>query len=127
MRARRACVPAGKNLDEAEFAAGFNACLATEETARLKRESLRFRLGERVEAKVGLSDWRPGEVVQLLYREEGMPPGVVAPYQVRLADEEGTLLWCQTDVDEVVRRPRRRSKRLRGSGRGADDTADESE
>ena len=71
---------------------------------------------------------KPIQVHSLLYRDDDLPQGVLAPYQVALADKpKGRLMWVPQDDDEVIRSRRRRSKRLRGSGRGADDHEDEHE
>ena len=115
----------GKSLDAKELAAGFNDCLATPELRRLKLEALRFGVGDAVECKTAPGVWSAGKVVALMYRDDEMPPGLVAPYQIRLdeeeAGEEGCLIWAREDSDHLVRSSRRRSKRLKGSGRGADD------
>jgi hypothetical protein len=91
----------GKNLDREELMAGFAACLATPALLEKKREALRFAVEDHVECKVG-GRWRKGEVVAQIYREEGMAPGLVAPYQVKLKD--GDLIYAPADDDDVVRR-----------------------
>lgn len=116
----------GKDLDANELAAGFNGCLQTPEVLLQKREALRFGIGAAVECKTGPGDWSTGTVLTLMYRDDTMPPGLVAPYQVKL-DADGSLNWVQRDSDEFVRSSRRRSKRLRGSGRGADDEEEDEE
>ena len=116
----------GKDLDANELAAGFNGCLQTPEVLMQKREALRFGIGAAVECKTGRGDWSTGTVLTLMYRDDTMPPGLVAPYQVKL-DADGSLNWVPRDCDEFVRSSRRRSKRLRGSGRGADDEEEDEE
>ena len=135
----------GKNLDAKALAASFNACLATPANLEAKAAALRFNLGDRVEVRSGppglaalllttnTCAWSPGVVVARLYRDEteteagvsAMPPGVTAPYQVRLDD--GRLVWPLEDCDHVVRAPRRWWSSLwwaeaggRGGGAGAD-------
>ena len=71
----------GKNLDAKALAARFNACLATPENLEIKKRALRFAVGDRVECSMG-GGWQPGTVVCLMYRDEHMTPGKVAPYQV---------------------------------------------
>jgi G3E family GTPase len=92
----------GKNLDKEALTAGFSACLATPALTEQKRAALRFAIGDQVECNTG-GRWRKGEVVCQMYLEEGMPPGLVAPYQVQLRD--GELIYATVDEDEVVRRP----------------------
>ena len=110
----------GKNLDADELAASFNECLATPKALQLKREALRFAVGDQVECKVSATEWAAGEVVVLMYRDDAMPPGQVAPYQVRL-HRDSCLIWASYDEDDLIRMPRRRSIRVKGTGRGADD------
>ena len=52
-------------------------------------DALRFGVGDEVECQVGVAEWARGKVVALMYRDEQMPPGVVAPYQVRLDPQPG--------------------------------------
>ena len=42
-----------------------------------------------------------GTVVQHMYRDEYMPPGMVAPYQVKLDD--GNLIYAPADDNEVIK------------------------
>ena len=96
----------GKNLDAQALAARFNACLATPENLKKKAETLRFAVGDRVECKTGCHEWSLGTVVAVLYREETgkMPPGMVAPYQIKLEEDDG-LIFAPVDDDRVVRVP----------------------
>ena len=102
----------GKDLDPAELNASFDACLDTEASRAARRTALRFKVGDEVECNVGSDQWEVGEVVQHLYRDEesGMPPGLVAAYQVRLR-ADGDLIWAPEDTDCVVRKPRRKQRR----------------
>jgi hypothetical protein len=93
----------GKNLDDG-IKSAFEACLASPENIEKKRKALRFPVGTRVKCKVGggRSGWAEGEVVALLYRDEYMPPGMVAPYQCKIAD--GSLIYVPEDVDALVKK-----------------------
>ena len=44
----------------------------------------------------------PGTVVAHNYHDDTMPPGLVAPYQVRL-DEDGGLIWAPSDDNDCIR------------------------
>jgi len=75
-----------------------------------KADALRFAVGDRVECKTGCEEWSPGTIVALLYRDMSpmgrMPPGMVAPYQIKLdveAGEEEHLIWAPMDDDMVIR------------------------
>ena len=117
----------GQHLDSKELAESFNDCLATPESLQVRREALRFAVGDEVECKTAEDEWTCGTVHSLLYRADELPQGLLAPYQVALEDEgghghaEGRFIWVPQDDEEVIRSRRRRSGRLRGSGRGADD------
>ena len=115
----------GKNLDAVELAKGFDACLATPENMKKKVDALRFAVGDEVLCKTDLTEWTRGKVVALMYRDDQMPQGMVAPYQVQLdpqprqqtagADQpvpddaggqdhaEGRLIWVPEDTDDVIR------------------------
>ena len=67
----------------------------------MKIERLRFRPKDVVECNCG-GDWVKGTVVQLLYRDDGMPPGMVAPYQIEL--EDGDLIYAPADSNNCIRR-----------------------
>ena len=60
-------------------------------------------------------------MVEVFYREEGMAPGAVAPYQIKL--EGGELIYAHEDEGCHIRAPARRSSRLQGAGclQGDDD------
>ena len=110
-------------------------CLARQ----VKKELLRFTVGDAVECRMGPEEdnWARGAVVALMVHEEVMPQGVVAAYQVELDDDAephshgaargGRRVWAPLDADDVIRLAargpglRRRSGRLKGTGRGADD------
>ena len=66
-------------------------------------DSLRFAVGDTVVCRTGHHSWEKGSIVALRYRDESMPEGMVAPYQVQLARG---LIYVPLDKDEVVRRLR---------------------
>jgi hypothetical protein len=113
----------GKNLDAAALAASFNACLATEDNMRRKKEALRFDVGDEVACNIGGDEWADGVVVAHNYRDEHMAPGQVAPYQIQL-DEDGGLIWAPSDCGSVIRARARRSQRLQATRASADDAMD---
>ena len=98
----------GKNLDAKQLAARFDACLATPENIQKKVDALRFGLDEKVLCRTGMTEWSPGTIVGLMYRDANMAPGVVAPYQVKL-DADGGLIFAPADDNEVIRSARRRA------------------
>ena len=91
----------GKNLNHAELKAGFDACIATPEQQEKKKKAMRFAIGDRVSCNTG-GGWQPGAVATLMYRDEYMPPGMVAPYQVKL--DSGGLIYAPQDTDELIRK-----------------------
>lgn len=92
----------GKNLDKEELTASFQGCLATQELSEKKRKMLRFAVGDEVECR-SAKGWCKGKIVALMYREDFMSPGMVAPYQIKL--DEGDLIYAPEDIDELIRRP----------------------
>ena len=95
----------GRNLNAEELAARFNACLATPENLAKKAESLRFKVGDRVQCM--LDQWTTGTVVALWWRGESMDQGEVAPYQIRLdvdnPDGSPELIYALADDDRCIR------------------------
>jgi len=93
----------GKNLDKAALTDGFKACLETPERVAEKIKQLRFKIGDKVQCKTGLdkNPWSTGEVVAIMYRDNSMPPGVLAPYQVKL--DKGDLIYAPMDDDVIIR------------------------
>jgi len=90
----------GKNLNGEAYAKAFDECLATPDNLNKWAATLRFRIGDAVECQLG--EWCSGTIVAHMYRDDGMPDGMVAPYQVELAD--GDLIWAPADNDAVIRR-----------------------
>ena len=78
----------GKGLDPKALNEAFNSCLDSPELTAERLAALRFAIGDTVECNTGEGEWATGEIVQLMYRDDGMPPGMIAPYQVRLSDGE---------------------------------------
>merc|ERR1719217_1399052 len=93
----------GKNLDAAALKASFAACLATKENLDKKLKALRFGVGQRVACNMGNNEWSTGVVTSLMWREdETMPPGMVAPYQIKL--DNGDVISAPIDEDDVVKK-----------------------
>ena len=90
----------GKNLDHAELKEGFLACIQTPELVAKRKLALRFAVGDAVECRTA-DGYVPGKVTQHLYRDDFMPPGVTAPYQIQLDD--GKLIWAPEDDDKYIR------------------------
>jgi hypothetical protein len=66
---------------------------------------LRFELGTKVECRIGPdaeTDWGPGTVIELWYRESSWPPGSFAPYKIKLDD--GRDIFAPGDMDQVIRK-----------------------
>jgi len=91
----------GKNLDHAALKEAFAKCAFTDELKQKKIKSLRFAMGDAVECNTG-GGWQKGTVVQQMYRDEFMPPGMIAPYQVKLND--GGLIYAPEDNDALIRK-----------------------
>ena len=95
----------GKGLDEDELAESFNRCLATEENLARRRAALRFAVGDQVEFCVGPMGFVDATITDLMVREDDMPPGLVAPYEIQRHDEQmGYVTWADLDTDRYVRR-----------------------
>ena len=60
-------------------------------------------VGAEVECRTADGDWTKGKVVARLYRDSTMPPGMVAPYQVKL-ESNGSLIYAPADEDTLVRK-----------------------
>ena len=73
----------------------------SDELRNKKLKNLRFGVGDSVACNTGGS-FQKGTVISLMYREEGMPPGMVAPYQVKL--DNGSLIYAPEDNDQFVRK-----------------------
>jgi len=92
----------GKNLDHDGLRAAFTDCLANEANYNKLISSFRFALGDAVECNTG-EGWVRGTVIKHLYREQGMHPSFLAPYQVKL--DEGSLIYVPMDTNECCRAP----------------------
>lgn len=92
----------GKNLNEKELRAGFERCIASPEQAAKRLKQLRFKVGDKVACNTGRREWSKGSVVALMYRDDQMSPGEVAPYQVQL--DSGDLIYAPADEPYLIRR-----------------------
>ena len=79
----------GKPLDEEKL---FRAALPKKKFNKRDWYLLLSRLQDATETFLGLQ----------LYRDDQMPPGMVAPYQVKL--ESGGLIYAPADEDELITR-----------------------
>lgn len=91
----------GANLDRESLEKGLLGCVVSPAVMQKKRDALRFAIGDTVECRTQ-SGWSRGVVVNLLYRDESMAPGLVAPYKVRL-EESGSEIFAPEDSNEVIR------------------------
>ena len=94
----------GKNMDAEELRGGFKQCMHTPELEQARLEQLRFSDGDSVECNVGgirRPTWKKGVVVEKRYRNQYMPPGLIAAYQVRL-DDSGDFIYAPEDLDEII-------------------------
>lgn len=69
-----------------------------------KLPDLRFKVGDRVECRIGphpVKGWAPGKIIKLYYSEPNWPPNMVVPYQIALHD--GRLIFAPQDTDQVIR------------------------
>eukprot|EP00416_Gambierdiscus_australes_P033436 CAMPEP_0171109406 /NCGR_PEP_ID=MMETSP0766_2-20121228/70757_1 /TAXON_ID=439317 /ORGANISM="Gambierdiscus australes, Strain CAWD 149" /LENGTH=359 /DNA_ID=CAMNT_0011571139 /DNA_START=162 /DNA_END=1241 /DNA_ORIENTATION=+ len=78
----------GRNIDKQALMDGVMRCQVTKE--------LRFKLGDEVEANVGV--WTRGKIIRLW--DEGNP------YRIELQDGEKTNVWGPEDDDQWVRAPK---------------------
>ena len=92
----------GKNLDEEDIKRRFQKCLASGEKDAARRRALRFAVGDRVECAVN-NCWAPGTVIAHMYRDDGMPPGLLAPYQVKIDRSIGAAVYVPADSVHLIR------------------------
>jgi hypothetical protein len=62
---------------------------------------LRFDVGTHVLCRVGPTEWAPGIIQQIWYRERAWPEGMYAPYKIHLDD--GRDIFAPQDMDQVIR------------------------
>jgi hypothetical protein len=62
---------------------------------------LRFDVGMSVLCRVGSSDWSPGIITQVWYREPNWPEGAFAPYKIKLDD--GRDIFAPADMDQIIK------------------------
>jgi hypothetical protein len=77
----------GKNLDKTALIDGFMACKCSEE--------LRFKVGDKVLARVGDSEYKSGIVIALW--DDGNA------YRIELQDDEKTNVWGPIDEDKFIK------------------------
>ena len=94
----------GSNIDHAALERGLRDCMVSPETLEKKLRALRFAIGDTVECRTQRG-WSKARVVDRLYRDESMPAGLVAPYQLLLEEGNG-LIYAPEDSKEVVRATR---------------------
>ena len=97
----------GKNLDHDALKRGFEKCVHTPEIEKRKLASLRFDLGDPVECNTS-DGWVAGVIAGRMYRDDFMPPGMVAPYQIEL--HNGTMIWAPEDDDDFIRAGKKAKK-----------------
>lgn len=91
----------GRNLKKDSLRSRFESCLVTPEMKAKRLRALRFQIGDKVQCKTG-EDYENGTVVALMYRNDNMPPGIIAPYQVKL-DGSDVLIYAPVDDDRLIR------------------------
>jgi hypothetical protein len=91
----------GHDLDHDALERGLRGCVASPSVLARKLAALRFAVGDTVECRTARG-WSRGTVVDRLFRDESMPPGLVAPYRLRLA-EDGAFVFAPEDSKELVR------------------------
>ena len=91
----------GKNLDHEELKREFVDARFDEDAFEEQKRNLRFKVGDEVTCNA-TDGWADGVVVKQMYRSEFMPPGFVAPYQIKLTN--GTLIYAPMDTDELIKK-----------------------
>merc|ERR1712228_407658 len=74
----------GRNIKKEELIKGIKECAVT--------KKLRFKVGDRVRARTGRTEFTPGKVIRIW--DEGNP------YRIELKDGERTNVWGPIDSDE---------------------------
>ena len=98
----------GRRLDHETLEQGLRGCLVSAASVERRLKTLRFSVGDAVECRTPRG-WTKARVVDQLYRDDSMPPGLVAPYQLRLEEagaQDGALIYAPEDTREVVRATR---------------------
>jgi hypothetical protein len=102
-------IPAeARDVDKAELEHSFPTVEILEKWFRCEEAAwppsepltLRFTVGTQVICRVGPTDWMPGVVTQLWYREAQWPEGAMAPYKICLQD--GRNIFAPADIDQVI-------------------------
>mmetsp|Transcript_20358 Transcript_20358/g.22777 ORF Transcript_20358/g.22777 Transcript_20358/m.22777 type:complete len:228 (-) Transcript_20358:186-869(-) len=63
--------------------------------------TLRFNAGQRVQCRVGPTEWHSGIILQTWYRETSWPAGAWAPYKVKLDD--GRKIFAPGDMEQIIK------------------------
>ncbi len=100
----------GRDLDREYITNGFNACRSINKyiaDADIASTTLRFKVGDAVEALASITGFVPGVVTKVFHREPQFPPGYVVPYQIKLTagENKGSAVYAPADVDDFVRAP----------------------
>jgi len=93
----------GRDLDKEMITNGFQACKNVHEYILEKdiaSTTLRFKVGDRVQAKSSPTEYALGTVKAVFHKEPQFPPGHVVPYQVQF--ESGSTVYVPADVDAFV-------------------------
>jgi len=77
----------GKHLDKKALLDGFMQCKCSED--------LRFKVGDKVQARTGAKKYTPGKIIKLW--DEGNA------YRIELEDGDGTNVWGPIDEDDFVK------------------------
>ena len=97
---RPAAEPPGDVAVGSNAVAPAGSRIQTPELIAKRKLALRFAVGDAVECRTG-DGFVPGKVTAHLYRDDFMPPGVTAPYQIQL--DNGNLIWAPEDDDKFIR------------------------
>lgn len=96
----------GRNLNRQMLTEGFEACRNTHKyiaDADIPTTTLRFGVGDPVRCRTAPDTYTDGVVAVVFHREPQFPPGLVVPYQVRLAS--GGAVYVPDDTDDFIRAP----------------------
>jgi len=94
----------GRNLNREMLTEGFEACRNTHKyiaEGDIPSTKLRFAVGEAVRCRTAPDTYTDGVIAVVFHREPQFPPGLVVPYQVRLAS--GGAVYVPDDTDDFVR------------------------
>lgn len=81
---------------------------ATRQSLKFKKSTapkLRFKVGQRVECKIGPTEWATGTVAKLWYDEKSS--GHWMPYQIKLDEHDGQMIFAPQDSDLIIRKAKK--------------------